>query len=103
MSQLKVIWEDGALQFLMDRDRFTRQDIQEEFRRDPEHKAIALDLAHDDYLTPVSNNRFTVVWHKDSERRQAIVRAVVPLPNVDEKSAGLREYVQRAVDAATKR
>ena len=100
---LKIIWEDDALKLLMDRDRYTRFVIQEEFRQDPQKDAIALDAAEGDYLTQVSNKRFTVVWHLDTSRQQAIVRAVVPLTNIDAHADGLKEYVQRAVEREVKR
>ena len=100
---LKIIWEDDALRLLMDRDRYTRHVIQEEFRQDPQKDAIELDAAEGDYLTQVSNKRFTVVWRLDESRQQAIVRAVVPLTNIDPQSDGLKEYVQRAVEREVKR
>jgi hypothetical protein len=103
MPPLKIIWEDDALKLLMDRDRYTRFVIQEEFRQDPQKDAIALDAAEGDYLTQVSNKRFTVVWHLDTSRQQAIVRAVVPLTNIDAHADGLKEYVQRAVEREVKR
>ena len=36
MSELSVIWEDKALSLLDGRDRYTRNAIREEFRRDPQ-------------------------------------------------------------------
>jgi hypothetical protein len=100
---LKVIWEDDALKLLMGRDRYSRQVIQDEFRRDPRQDAIEFDPEQRGFLTRVSNGRFNVVWYLDEPRQQAVVRAVVPLTNVDTSASGveeikaLKEYVQRAV------
>ena len=102
MSSLKVIWEDNALKLLMGRDRYTRQSIQEEFRRDPQRDAIEFDPEQRGFLTPVSNSRYSVVWYLDEQRQQAVVRAVAPLTNVSSQSTGLKEYVQRAVQAESK-
>jgi hypothetical protein len=103
MANLKIVWEDDALRLLMDRDRYTRHVIQEEFRQDPQRDAIELDADEGEYLTQVSNKRYTVVWHFDRVRQQAIVRAVVPLTNIDPQADGLKEYVQRAVEREIKR
>jgi len=99
---LKVIWEADARKLLMTRDRFTRQAIEEEFGSDPQREAIPLDPANGEFLTQVSNNRFSVIWCLDDLEQQAIVKAVVPLTNVEKTSVGLKEYVQRAVDAESK-
>jgi hypothetical protein len=109
-SDIKVIWEDGALKLLMDRDRYTRQAIQDEFRRDPRNGAIEFDK--DAFLTPVSDKRFYVVWYleetgpqsksRPAAERTALVRAVLPLTNVGGASTNLKEYVQRAVQKESK-
>lgn len=102
MANLKVIWEDDALKLLMGRDRYTRQAIQDEFRNNPEQDAIEFDPDQRGFLTPVSNSRFSVIWYLDQQRHQAIVRAVVPLTNVNPQAPGLKEYVQRAVQVESK-
>ena len=78
MSDLSVIWEDDALKLLEGRDRYTLNAIREEFRRDPQKDAIEFDPAHNTFLTPVSDSRFSVVWRLNEEGQQAVVRAVVP-------------------------
>ena len=109
MSDLSVIWEDKALSLLDERDRYTRNAIREEFRRDPQKDAIEFDTDQHSFLTPVSDSRFSVVWRLDGQ--QAVVRAVVPLTNITitafallepEARNRLKEYVQRAVTAESK-
>ena len=106
MADLRVIWEDDALRLLEGRDRYTRNAIREEFRRDPSKGAVEIDTEQHQFLTPVSDNRFTVVWRLDDQTQQAVVSAVVPLTNVTlEQDAlsepgaleRLRPYVVRAV------
>lgn len=111
-SDMKVIWEDGALKLLMDRDRYTRQAIQDEFRRNPLNEAIEFDKDQRAFLTPVSDKRFYVVWYLEATGLQsksrpaadptAVVRAVLPLTNVRGESTNLKEYVQRAVERESK-
>ena len=83
MGNLSVIWEDSALKLLEARDRYTRNTIREEFRRDPELNAIAMDETDTSFLTPVSESRFSVIWHRNDDG-QAVVRAVVPLTNLEQ-------------------
>jgi len=99
---LKVVWEDDALQLLLDRDRYARQEIRDEFRRNPEEGARQFDP--DAFVTPVSNRRFLVVWYRDLARNQAVVKAVVPVTSfsADTDAAALKEYVQRTVLAQSK-
>ena len=101
MAGLKIMWEQPALKLLETRDRYTRKSIQDAFGKDPQRNAIAFDPEHGGYVTPVSDGRFCVVWRLDGG--QAVVRAVVPLPNVGGTSiTGLKEYVQRAVRVESK-
>jgi hypothetical protein len=98
MSDLSVTWEADALDLLDSRDRYTRQAIRTQFN--PNVFAIPFDPDDaDNFLTPVSDNRFSVVWRRDGDK--AVVRAVVPLPNVstDTEPSELKAYVQRAVKA----
>ncbi len=106
---LKVIWEDDALKLLEGRDRYTRNAIREEFSRDPQKGAIKFDPQQSGYLTPVSDNRFSVIWRLDETAQQAIVRAIVALPNIKsdppnepKEIEALKEYVQRAVRTESK-
>ena len=111
MPDLRVIWEDNALKLLEERDRYTRNAIREEFRRNPEKGAIEFDAARRDFLTPVSDGRFSVIWRLDEQRCEAVVRAVVPLTNIsldagamqnDGARTRLKEFVQRAVSIESK-
>lgn len=91
MADFNVIWEDDAVRLLEGRDRYTRNAIREEFRRDPTKQAVEIDPDNHQYLTPVSDNRFTVVWRKDEGANQVVVSAVVPLTNVTFEPAALTE------------
>jgi hypothetical protein len=95
MADTSVIWEESALKLLERRDRYTRNTIREEFRRDPEQDAIEIDPAEGSFLTPVSNNRFSVFWKRAGA--QSVVRAVVPLTNLDRlkmlDTAGRKAYL----------
>ena len=98
MSDLSVTWEANALDLLESRDRYTRQAIRDQFN--PNLSAIPFDPDDaDNFLTLVFDDRFSVVWRKDGDN--AIVRAVVPLPNVASTTepSELKAYVQRAVKA----
>jgi hypothetical protein len=98
MSDLSVTWEANALDLLESRDRYTRQAIRDQF--DPNAGAIPFDPDDaDNFLSLVSDNRFSVVWRKDGDK--AVVRAVLPLPNLAPTTppSELKAYVQRAVKA----
>jgi hypothetical protein len=79
---MKIVWEDSALKLLETRDRYTRNAIREEFGRNPEKDMIRVGTANSSFLTPVSNNRFSVIWRLDD--KQAVVLAVLPLTNLEE-------------------
>ena len=111
MSHLQIIWEDDAMKLLEGRDRFTRNTIREEFRRDPSGGAIEFDPGQRSYLTPVDDGRFSVIWRLDESGTFAIVRAIVPLVNVTLDEARLkrpealdelRDYIRRAVKTESK-
>lgn len=62
VASLRVLWEDTALNLLLARDRYTSQSIRDEFRSNPHKKAEPFDPNQHGYVTPVANNRFSVVW-----------------------------------------
>jgi hypothetical protein len=107
MSGARIIWEDQALQLLDKRDRYARTVVQEEFRDEPQRNAVELDPGEHTFITPVFEQRFGVVWRL--ENLYTVVQAVVPLtidPTADdfrtpEGRQRLKDYVQRAVTAAT--
>jgi hypothetical protein len=107
---LDILWDNNALDLLDGRDRYTRDAIREEFGLNPHKGAITLDPVKKSYLTPVSDRKFSVVWRVNQEGA-AVVRAVVPLGNVNldadaftepEAVARLREYVERVVRKESK-
>jgi hypothetical protein len=102
VASLKVVWEDNALNLLLDRDRYTRQSIRDEFRRDPLQAAIEFDPAQRGFVTFVANKRYSVVWYLDEKGEQALVRAVVPLTNMNAQGPALKEYIERVVEIESK-
>lgn len=109
MSDANISWEEPALKLLDRRDRYTRNAIREDFRRDPQHGAI--ELEPDSFLTPVSDDRFSVIWRLVDGGQRVSVRAVVPLTNVKFSAAALKEpdalqelrdYVKRVVKSESK-
>jgi hypothetical protein len=97
-----VLWDSGALDLLNQRDRYTRQIIQDEFRA-KFNTASSTAYDADASVTPVADQRFLVIWRPNATG--AIVRAVVPNTNrsvehmeVEE----LRDYIERAVKFASK-
>ena len=75
MPALTVSWEDNALDLLEGRDRYTRNAIRQEFRRNPQKDAVELDPVQHTFLTPVSDRKFSVVWRLSADNA-AVVRAV---------------------------
>ena len=102
MAKLKAIYEDVATQLLDQRDRFTSRAIRTEFELDPEKDAVPIDPEESAFLTPVLSGRFTVIWRLDQDRQTAMVRAVLPLTNVDPLAPGLKDYITRALQAEIK-
>ncbi len=104
MAHLNVIWEDSALRMLETRDRYMRNAIREEFRRDPTKDAIEIDPDESSFLTPVSNNRFSVIWRLADNL--VVVRAVVPLTNLEQlrtlENAHKRTYIGKVVARESK-
>ena len=107
---LDILWDNKALDLLDGRDRYTMDAIREEFGLDPHKGVITLDPLKKSYLTPVSDKKFSVVWRMNQEGA-AVVRAVVPLGNVNldadafkepDAVARLREYVERVVKKESK-
>lgn len=110
MSHANISWEEPALKLLERRDRYTRNAIREDFSRDPEQGAI--EFEPDSFLTPVSDQRFSVIWRRLDGGQRVSVRAVVPLTNVKFDAAAfkaqpdaleeLRAYVKRVVKSESK-
>ncbi len=101
MSDANISWEGPALKLLDRRDRFTRHAILEDFNRDYRHGAIKLES--DSYLTPVSDQRFSVIWKEYDSGQRVSVRAVVPLTNVDFGATEITDEARKALSAYVKR
>jgi hypothetical protein len=78
--ELLVDWSPEAKDLLQKRDRYTREVIEAEFKKNPQNEAIEFDKTEHYYVTPVANRRYTVIWKMDHRpgNRVAMVRAVVP-------------------------
>lgn len=50
---------------LIQRDRFTLHDLTKGFEKAPEKDAVHFDPARNLYATPVSNNRYLVIWQRE--------------------------------------
>jgi hypothetical protein len=98
-----VLWEDTALNLLLARDRYTSQSIRDEFRSNPHRKAEPFDPKQNGFVTPVANNRFSVVWYeaKLGDETIAVVRAVVPVLDM-KKSTAPKAYVGKVVEHESK-
>jgi hypothetical protein len=93
-----ITWEQSADSLLERRDRFTqkaiRDDFSEVFQQDldaglesPTSTSIEFDPDNQGYLTPVADQRYSVVWYleQDASSPNAVVRAVVPTARFDRK------------------
>lgn len=97
----EIDWQQ-AEPLLRNRDRYTQAAIKEAFQSTSDQDAIVFDPVQRGYVTPVLAERYSVIWYEDPVNQVARVRAVVPLPHVSNPanvsdSAGLKEYIQRAV------
>lgn len=97
MSSLKVVWQDSAVDLLLDRDRYTRQSIRDGFRRNPRQEAMPFDPELHGFVTVVADKQYGVVWYQDDDRGWAFVRAVVPAANVPTQASALETYVDHVV------
>jgi hypothetical protein len=97
MSEFKILWESNAIKLLDLRDRYTRSSILEDFSNDPERNAIQFDSDEKGFVTPVSNQRYGVVWHL--KEGNVIVKAVVPMINAsNQDERDLKARVERAIE-----
>jgi hypothetical protein len=96
----EVDWSPEAKELLGMRDRFTRLEIMNDFKQNPEKDAVTLDPDQKWYATPVANCRYTVVWRQDE--KVAHVRAVVASQLKGESAADLKEKLEKVVAFETK-
>ena len=63
---------------------------------------LAIDEKDASFITPVSESRFSVVWRRNNDG-QAVVRAVVPLTNLEQLKkmpiAKMKAYVSKVIKA----
>lgn len=90
----------SAERLLQQRDRFTQQAIKQEFeqaaRLEPmSQPCIPFDHVFNGFLTPVADDRYTVVWYE--EAGEAVVHAVVPTTRFSADMNDLKERVRNVV------
>jgi hypothetical protein len=102
---MRAVWEKPAALMLDRRDRFTRPAIEAEFEEylaeEPRliERSIEFDPDKQGYLTPVFDDRFSVIWYREPD--QLVVHAVVPTARFTRGSAGLKSRVEEIVRAAS--
>jgi hypothetical protein len=97
---VKVRWAASAERLLQQRDRFTQQAIKQEFEQAVRVEPVAppcipFDHLFNGFLTPVADDRYTVVWYE--EHGEAVVHAVVPTTRFSADMADLKERVRSVV------
>jgi hypothetical protein len=100
IGRVRVRWAPSAERLLQQRDRFTQQAIRQEFedavRVEPvAYPCIPFDHVFNGFLTPVADDRYTVVWYE--ETGEAVVHAVVPTTRFSPDMTDLKERVRNIV------
>lgn len=95
MTTPKVDWQ-ATEPLLVQRDRFTRAAIREEFEAQPD-KATTMPVEGGLLATPVADDRYTVIWKRLGGLAQ--VKAVVASRLYGEDPHTLREKLQRVLQA----
>lgn len=98
---MEPVWKRKAEVLLGQRDRFTQRKVREEFQticdqNDPLSSSLSFDPAHDGYLTPVADDRYSVIWYL--EDNVPAVEAVIPTTRFDKSMSDLKERVVKAVE-----
>jgi hypothetical protein len=91
-----ITWNIEADNLLRRRGNYMRDLIRTEFERNPRKDALLFD--RNCYVTPVADDRYSVVWRFNPLRRIAEVSAVVPThfgPGEDKRS--LKERITSIV------
>ena len=98
---MEVTWEPSAKRLLQQRDRFTQRAIRQEFEAmighepSPTPRDIEFDTDQKGFLTPVAEERYSVVWYLEDDA--AVVRAVVPTTRFSPGTSNLKARVQDIV------
>ena len=98
---MDVTWEPSADRLLQQRDRFTQRAIRQEFEQmighgpSPTPRDIEFDTDRKGFLTPVADERYSVVWYLEDDA--AVVRAVVPTTRFSPATRNLKARVQDIV------
>lgn len=97
---MEPVWKRKAEVLLGQRDRFTQSKVREEFgqrcRQNDLGSSLAFDPDHDGYLTPVADDRYSVIWYL--EDNVPAVEAVIPTTRFDKSMTDLKERVVKAVE-----
>jgi hypothetical protein len=80
---------------LSQRDRFTLHDMTKGFEKDPKCGAVLFDPARNLYATPVSNNRYLVLWHQEPGSNRIKPGFVVTKSYWNETPEQLKEKIEK--------
>ncbi len=97
VKNFEISWSEGAQFLLRKRDHYTRDAIQCEFAEDPEKEVVSVDSGNW-FATPVANHRYSVIWKRMPDQRQAVVEAVVPAQFAPNKAGTLMQQVMKVVE-----
>lgn len=100
-EKVLVKWSQRAVKLLGKRDRYTREAIRRDFESDPKQDGFQLDESLHYWITPVADNRYSVVWEMDPDSQTATVQAVVPARFVGTNRASIKEQVGKVVSLET--
>lgn len=101
MNKVSVRWSKDAVRLLGKRDRYTQETIRTEFENAPTQGGVEFDAANHLWVTPVADNRYSVVWEMDDHAMVAKVQAVVPARFTSTDPAAVREQVGKVVSIET--
>lgn len=82
---------------LYQRDRFTRWDFTKGFEAEPMQDAVLIDPARNVYATPVSGNRYLMIWQHDAEKNLVRPGYVFPKSYWGETPEELKAKVERII------
>ena len=98
---MEPVWKRDAEVLLGQRDRFTQRRVREDFRdkclsNDVPDASLVFDPEHGGYLTPVADDRYSVIWYL--EDNVPAVEAVIATTRFDQSMTDLKERVVKAVE-----
>lgn len=96
-DKISVRWSRDAVKLLGKRDRGTERVIRADFERAPTEGGILFDAAKHQWVTPVADNRYSVVWALDPDSNTANVQAVLPARFTSTDPVSVKEQVGKVI------